>query len=128
MNTDKGKNMVVITISLFRGKIIEDRIKICEAIRKVLKSAFKIDHNNIHFRINEYAESEMVIPPWSSKHYLIIEIDLMPGKSKSEKDIFYKNIRNELYALNINDNDILVMLREPIIENWCINGENFKGG
>jgi phenylpyruvate tautomerase PptA (4-oxalocrotonate tautomerase family) len=115
--------MPVIIVSLFRGKIIEDKIKICEAIQKALRSAFKTEHNNFHFRINEYAESEMIIPAGSSKNYLIIEIDLMPGKSGSEKNTFYKNIRDELHVLNITENDILVMLREPTFENWCIRGE-----
>ena len=118
--------MPVIIVSLFRGKIIEDKIKICEAIQKALRSAFKTEPNNFHFRINEYAESEMIIPAGSSRHYLIIEIDLMPGNSTSEKNIFYKDIRDELHALNINKNDILVMLREPIFENWCIRGESGK--
>jgi phenylpyruvate tautomerase PptA (4-oxalocrotonate tautomerase family) len=115
--------MAVINISLFKGKIIEDKIRICEAIQKALKAAFKIDHNNFHFRINEYAESEMIIPAGSSRNYLIIEIDLMQGKSISEKTIFYKDIRDELHELDINENDILVLLREPISENWCIRGE-----
>jgi len=115
--------MAVINISLFKGKIIEDKIRICETIQKTLKSAFKIEHNNFHFRINEYAESEMIIPAGSSKNYLIIEIDLIPGKSISEKNIFYKSIIEGLQALKIDENDILVMLREPIFENWCIRGE-----
>ena len=111
--------MVVINISIFRGKIIEDKRRICKTIQKALKSAFNIGHDNFHFRINEYAESEMIIPAMSSQNYLIIEIDLMPGKSAKEKDIFYKNIKEELRALKIYEDDILVILRESILENCC---------
>ena len=115
--------MPVISISLFRGKIIEDKIRICRTIQRVFKSAFKIEHDNFHFRINEYAESEMIIPAMSSHNYLIIEIDLMPGKSISEKNIFYENVKKELHALKIYENDILVILREPSSENWYVRGE-----
>jgi phenylpyruvate tautomerase PptA (4-oxalocrotonate tautomerase family) len=115
--------MAVINISLFKGKIIEDKMRVCETIQKTLKSAFKIGHDNFHFRINEYAETEMIIPEGTSENYLIIEIDLMPGESVSEKSKFYKNLKEGLKALKINENDILVMLREPAFENWCIRGE-----
>ncbi len=115
--------MAVINISLFKGRIPEDKMRVCETIQKALKSAFSTGHDDFHFRINEYAETEMIIPEGSSRNYLIIEIALMPGESVSEKNKFYKNIQEGLQALRIKENDILVMLQEPILENWCIHGE-----
>jgi phenylpyruvate tautomerase PptA (4-oxalocrotonate tautomerase family) len=115
--------MPVISISLFEGKIIEDKVRICRAIQRVFKSAFKIEHDNFHFRINEYAGSDMIIPAMSSQNYLIIEIDFMPGKLISEKNIFYENIKEELHGLKIHEDDVLVILREPSSENWYIRGE-----
>ena len=115
--------MPVINISLFNGRSNDDKNAICKTIIQEMKSAFKIEHNNFHCRIHEYSETEMIVPSVSSKNYISIEIAFMPGKSISEKELFYKNLQKALLAFNIKENDIIIILQEPIPENWYIRGK-----
>jgi hypothetical protein len=82
-----------------------------------------MEHNNFHCRINEYSETEMIVPPVSSKNYISIEITFLPGKPVSEKECFYKNLQKELLAFNIKENDIIIIFQEPTLENWYLRGK-----
>lgn len=115
--------MPVINVSLFNGRSHDDKNAICKTIIQEMKSAFKIEHNNFHCRIHEYSETEMIVPPVSSKNYISIEITFLPGKSVSEKEYFYKNLQKKLLSFNIKENDIIIILQEPILENWYIRGK-----
>lgn len=115
--------MPIIKINIFAGKTNEEKKGICDHIQTALKQSFKINHDNFHYRIFEFKESEMIIPAGKSKNYILIELELFPGKTKEQKNEMYKLIEKKLKLLNIDKDDIIIIFREPQLENWYIRGE-----
>lgn len=115
--------MPIIKVNIFTGKTTEEKKRICDSIQSALKESLNINHNNFHYRIFEFQESEMIIPPGKSRNYILLELDLFPGKTKDQKNNMYNSIKNRLKLLNIDKDDILIIFREPKLENWYIRGE-----
>jgi phenylpyruvate tautomerase PptA (4-oxalocrotonate tautomerase family) len=115
--------MPVVTITMYKGRSVEEKKKICHSIQKIIKDTFSITHDNFHHRINEYDDFDMFVPPVSSKNYISLEFEFMPDRSTEEKNELYTNIAGGLKNYNINMEDILMIIREPALENWYIRGK-----
>jgi phenylpyruvate tautomerase PptA (4-oxalocrotonate tautomerase family) len=115
--------MPVVNINIFKGRSVEEKKDICLTIQKAIKETYNITHDNFHHRINEYDDTAMFIPPNRSKNYIFIELDFMPGRSKAEKNELYDTLANKLQIFNIKKEDMLIIMREPLLENWYIRGQ-----
>jgi len=116
--------MPVISLTLYKGRPSAEKELICQTILQTMKDCFSIQHNNFHCRINEYDKDELLIPEASSANYLSIEIDSFPGKTPDQKTELYHRLEERLAAFSIARNDILIIFREPALENWYIRGKS----
>ena len=118
--------MPIIQIHLYEGRSKAEKIGICRSIQNSIKEALTITHDNFHHRIFEFDDSSMLIPPGRSKNYIIIEIDLLPGRDEALKLEMFKKIEANLLQFNIAQDDIHILCREPNLENWYIRGKSGK--
>jgi phenylpyruvate tautomerase PptA (4-oxalocrotonate tautomerase family) len=116
--------MPIIEINMYKGRSTEEKKNICSAIQMAIKETYKIEHNNFHHRINEYDETNLLVPPSQSKNYFSLELDFFPGRSKGDKNKLYENITKSLESFNIAAEDIMIIIREPLLENWYIRGKS----
>lgn len=114
--------MPIVTISLYKGRSLEEKRSICLDIQRCIQSALRIEHNNFHHRIHEYTKDEMIAPPVSSDKYIAIEIQFMSRRNREDKEKLYGMLRAELVKYGIADNDYIVILNDPPLENWFIRG------
>jgi len=114
--------MPVVNITMYKGRSADEKKRICESIQKVIRNTFGIKHENFHYRINEYDNSDMFVPPVSSENYFSLELDFLPARTVNEKNALYSNLEACLKEYNINTEDILIIIREPALENWYIRG------
>ena len=114
--------MPVIKICMYKGVHSSEKREICNAIQDSIKESLNIAHNNFHHRIFEFDEEHLFIPPGKSKKYISIELDLFPGKTRDQKLKMFKMIEDGLLKFDIQKDDILIIYREPALENWFIRG------
>lgn len=62
------------------------------------------------------------IPCDRTDKFTIIEITIFPGRSFEAKKKLYKLIFNKLKGLGFQDNDAVVVLNEPALDNWFCGG------
>ena len=105
--------MPLVKVSLLKGRSIEEK--------KALLDAFKIPENDRNQRIFEFEPENFDIPEEKTSNYTMIEIDVFPGRSLDAKRKLYQKIVQNLNE-QIQPNDILVVLKEPPLDNWGVRG------
>ena len=91
-------------------------------IHRALIEAFEIpDHDRVQ-RINEYNGNEFEIPNDRTDKFTIIEITILPGRSFEAKKKLYRLIFDHLKTIGYKDNDAVVVLHEPELNNWGVRG------
>ncbi|HTY23271.1 MAG TPA: tautomerase family protein [Desulfomonilaceae bacterium] len=115
--------MPVVQINLYEGRSDEEKTGICRSIQNSIKETLSIPHDNFLHRIFEFNDSNMLIPPGKSQNYIFIELDVFPGRDESLKLKLFKKIEENLQQFNIQQNDILIIYREPSLEDWYISGK-----
>ncbi len=113
--------MPLVKVSLLKGKSIEEKKALLDAIHAALLDAFKIPENDRTQRIFEFEPENFDIPEEKTSNYTIIEIDVFPGRSLDAKRKLYQKIVQNL-SEQIQPNDILVILKEPSLDNWGVRG------
>ena len=113
--------MPLVKVSLLKGKSIEEKKALLDAIHAALLDAFKIPENDRNQRIFEFEPENFDIPEEKTSNYTMIEIDVFPGRSLDAKRKLYQKIVQNLNE-QIQPNDILVVLKEPPLDNWGVRG------
>lgn len=116
--------MPVIQINIFEGRSKEEKVAICRSIQKAIKDALSIAHDNFHHRIVEFDDSTLLIPPGRSKNYIMIELNMLPGRDEALKLGMFRRIEANLQQFNIAPDDILIICHDANLENWYIRGKS----
>jgi phenylpyruvate tautomerase PptA (4-oxalocrotonate tautomerase family) len=114
--------MPLVTITMRKGKSEEYRKSILDAVHDSLVAAFRTPDHDRNQRIVEIDPSNFEYPTGKSEDYVTIEMTVFPGRSSQAKKILYKEIVTRLQVLGVKGNDILIILNEPLLENWGIRG------
>ncbi len=118
--------MPVVQINLYEGRSDEEKTGICRSIQNSIKETLSIPHDNFLHRIFEFNDSNMLIPPGKSRNHIFIELNVFPGRDESLKLKLFKKIEENLLPFGISPNDILIIYREPNLEDWYIAGKTGK--
>ena len=113
--------MPLVKVSLLKGRSIEEKKALLDGIHAALLDAFKIPENDRNQRIYEFEPENFDIPEVKTSNYTMIEIDVFPGRSLDAKRKLYQKIVQNLNE-QIQPNDILVVLKEPPLDNWGVRG------
>lgn len=114
--------MPIVKISCFDIWSPKDRLEISTIIHEALLEAFKIPEYDFNHRFEIYNISEWHIPNTKTTKYILIEMTIYPGRSKDAKANLYKLISEKLLKKGIKGNDCTIILYEPPLENWGMNG------
>lgn len=83
---------------------------------------FKIPDQDRVQTIIEYDTGSFEIPSDRTNKFTIIEITILPGRSAAAKKSLYRLIFSGLKDLGYQDNDAVVVLYEPELDNWGVRG------
>ncbi len=114
--------MPLVKISICKGRSHEEKRVLLDAVHTALVDAFEIPIGDRHQRLLEVEPDNFEYPEGKTKDYTIIEMTVFPGRSVEAKRKLYQNIVGNLQKLNIQPNDVLIVLKEPPLENWGIRG------
>jgi phenylpyruvate tautomerase PptA (4-oxalocrotonate tautomerase family) len=114
--------MPLVKVSLLKGKSKEEKKALSDAIHAALMEAFRIPENDRNQRIFEFEPENFDVPEGKTSNYTLIEITAFPGRSLDAKRKLYQTIVKNLNKLDIQPNDLLIVLKEPPLDNWGVRG------
>ena len=114
--------MPLVTVTMIKGKSKEFRKSILDVIHTSLVTAFRIPDHDRNQRIMEIDSDNYEYPSGKSDYYMTIEMTVFPGRSIEAKRMLYQEIVKGLKALGVPNDDILIVLKEPPLQNWGIRG------
>lgn len=114
--------MPLVKVSLLKGKSKEEKKALLDAVHAALIEAFKIPENDRNQRIFEFEPEDFELPEGKTSNYILIEMDVFPGRSIEAKRKLYQTIVVNLQRHDIQASDILIVLNEPQLDNWGVRG------
>jgi phenylpyruvate tautomerase PptA (4-oxalocrotonate tautomerase family) len=114
--------MPLVRIEVFRGRPVEERKRLLEAVHRALVEAFGVPEDDRLQRLIEHDPENLEVPPGRSESYVLVEITAFPGRSASAKRALYRTVVRNLGQAGVPADDILVLLHEPPLVNWGIRG------
>lgn len=114
--------MPLVKISIRKGRSDSEKKVLLNGIHNALVDAFEIPERDRVQRLDEYSENEFEIPNDRTDKFTVIEITILPGRSFDAKKKLYQLIFSHLKTLGYNDNDAVVVLYEPELNNWGVRG------
>ena len=98
---------------------IQDMI---EAVYQAQREALKVPEGDRQIRYVEYKPAHFAVPPGKTENYTLVEITLFPGRSLEAKRNLYQSIVRRFGAFGIDPTDVFIVLNEPPLDNWGIQG------
>ena len=115
--------MPLVRVDMVKGKTPEYKKKVLECIHDGLMESIGIEDWDRFQRILEIPEEDFEIPSGKSDDFMIIELTLLPGRTKEQKGKAIELITLKLAdELGISPKDVFIVISEPPYENWGMAG------
>ncbi|WP_428605071.1 tautomerase family protein [Sedimenticola sp.] len=116
--------MPIVTITLRAGRPTAEIHAIMDAIHAATVNALGVPDTSRNQRLIEIAPEYLFYPEGRSEDLLTVEIASFPGRSREQKAALYQQITDNLFqAAAIDARDIMILIHEPALENWGLNGQ-----
>jgi phenylpyruvate tautomerase PptA (4-oxalocrotonate tautomerase family) len=116
--------MALARIEVLEGRTMEEKRGMIAAVRAALSEALQAPDADPSVRLTEYPRDQFLLPypDRHSDHYTLVEVTMFAGRSIDTKRRLYDTIVRRLATFDVPANDVLVVLHEPAMENWGIDG------
>jgi len=114
--------MPIVKISLLDSWSREEQLSISRALHKVLVDVLGIPDSDFNHRILRFNRDTWQLPPGKSDRYVLVEMDLFPGRREETKAKLFRSIVSHLGESGIPDTDVVIIVNEPPLGNWGIRG------
>lgn len=120
--------MPLVKIETIKGKSSEYKESLFDTIHDALVKSLGIEDWDRFQRIIEYDKDNFEIPEGKTDDFMIIELTVFPGRSKTQKKAVIETITSDLNSnLGIARTDIFIVINEPPLENWGLAGKQLGG-
>ena len=115
--------MPLVRISLLKGKPLELRRKIGDAIHRALVETIDVPQRDRFQLLNEHEPGDLVYDSdylgiARTNEVVIVQITLTAGRTLAQKRALFRRIADNLAALGLRREDAWVNLIEVAKENW----------
>lgn len=114
--------MPLLKIELREGRTADSKKRLLDVVHGALIDIFEIPDADRTLRIVEYSADSFNVPPGSSDDFLLVTIDVLPGRSVEAKKALYAGIVGGLGDLGVDPQDVFIILNEVPLENWAVRG------
>ena len=116
--------MALARIEVLKGRTLAEKQSLVEAVRAALSEALQAPRDDPAVRLAEYPHEQFLLPypDHHSERYTLVEITMFAGRSLDTKRRLYDAIIQRLATLGVPPSDVLIVLHEPPMENWAVNG------
>jgi 4-oxalocrotonate tautomerase family enzyme len=115
--------MPLVKVEIISGKTKEYKKQLLESIHMALINTLEIEDDDRFQRLYELDIDNFERRSRKTDKFTLIELTLLPGRSKEVKGNVIKEITYILKKnLGIDKSDVIVILHEPPLENWGCYG------
>jgi phenylpyruvate tautomerase PptA (4-oxalocrotonate tautomerase family) len=117
-------DVALARIEILEGRNADEQRKLIDAVAAALSEALKAPAADPSVRLLEYPPTRFSIP-YPDRHsdlFTLVEVTMFAGRSMDTKRRLYQAIIDGLTALEVPRDDILIVLHEPPMDNWGVNG------
>jgi phenylpyruvate tautomerase PptA (4-oxalocrotonate tautomerase family) len=111
-------------IDILKGRTADEKRAIVDAVRAALSDALRAPEDDPLVRLAEYAPGEFSLP-YPDRHsdrFALVEVTMFAGRSTDAKRRLYDGIVRRLADLGVPPKDVLIVLHEPPMHNWAVDG------
>lgn len=116
--------MALARIEILRGLSAEERRGLIEGVHASLVEALEVPGDDPTVRLVEHKPENVLLPGQRSDRYTVVEVTMFAGRSLETKRRLHRAVVRNLHACGVAPDDVLVVLHEPGMENWGIQGGN----
>ncbi len=111
-------------VNIYLQKVWNDAAirNISDDIHEALVESFKIPQDDYNHRVIKMDSSGFIHSQRKTDRCIFVNIFIFPGRSKEAKRKLYKGIFERLIRRGVQESDLIVVLNEPSLENWGLNG------
>ena len=116
--------MALARIEVLEGRSSGEKKSLLEAVRAALSEALQAPPDDPTVRLAEYPIEHFLLP-YPDRHsdrYTLVEVTMFAGRSLDTKHRLYGAIVQRLATVGVPSDDVLIVLHEPPMENWAVNG------
>ncbi len=116
--------MALARIEILEGRTREEKREMVDAVRAALSEALQAPDDDPAVRLIEYPRDQFSLPypDRHSEHYTLVEVTMFAGRSMDTKRRLYRAIVRRLAIFDVPTKDVVIVLHEPAMENWGLNG------
>jgi|SRR5271170_278786 len=116
--------MALARIEILEGRTREQTRGMVDAVRAALSEALKAPAEDPAVRLTEYPREHFSLPypDRHSERFTLVEVTMFAGRSMETKRRLYDAILRRLAAFDVRSDDLLIVLHEPAMENWGLDG------
>jgi phenylpyruvate tautomerase PptA (4-oxalocrotonate tautomerase family) len=116
--------MALARIEILEGRTPEEKRGMVDAVRAALSEALRAPDDDPAVRLTEYPREQFSLP-YPDRHsdsYALVEVTMFAGRTMDTKRRLYEAIVRRLGSVDVPANDVVIVLHEPAMENWGVNG------
>jgi phenylpyruvate tautomerase PptA (4-oxalocrotonate tautomerase family) len=116
--------MALARIEILEGRTRQEKRGMVDAVRAALSEALQAPDADPAVRLTEYPSDQFSLPypDRHSAYYTLVEVTMFAGRSMDTKRRLYDAIVGRLAIFDVPPNDVLIVLHEPAMRNWGVNG------
>ncbi len=115
--------MPLVKITIRSGKSVVYKTALLDRVHNALVQTFRIPEHDRYQMLHELDSEHFETPSNKTDNIAIIEMSVFKGRSDETRQRLYKVIVDNLTKNSgIKDDDIMIVLYEPPLENWGIRG------
>ena len=117
-------DVALARIEILEGRNADEQRKLIDAVAAALSEAVKAPEADPSVRLLEYPPARFSIP-YPDRHsdlFTLVEVTMFAGRTMDTKRRLYQALVDGLTALDVPRNDILIVINEPPMHNWGVNG------
>lgn len=111
-------------IEIREGRTPQEKRGMLEAVRDALSQALRAPGEDPAVRLTEYPAEQFLLP-YADRHsdrFTLVEVTMFAGRSLDTKRRLYDAIIRSLASFDVPVDDVLIVLHEPPMTNWGVNG------
>jgi len=93
-----------------------------DAVYQSFRETLKVPEGDRDVRYVEHRPEHWATPPGKSDNATLVEVTMFPGRSLAAKRALYTAIIQRFEALGIAPRDVMIVLHEPLLDNWGLRG------
>jgi phenylpyruvate tautomerase PptA (4-oxalocrotonate tautomerase family) len=114
--------MALARIEVIEGRSSDQKRQLLDAVHRALVDVLQVPDDDPMVTLVEQPRDHVIVPGGRSDQFTVVQITMFAGRSADTKRRLHQAIFDELSAAGVGRSDVLVVMHEPPMESWGVQG------